>query len=263
MIRFDERYFLHLETYRSSVSMLARQERMLALLNPLPGQRILDLGCGGGGFCRLLAPLVSPGGRVTGVDLSPDAISLANRLSAGAGLGGLSFELGDGHALRYADASFDVAACVSVLGFCQDPSRVLAELRRVLVPEGRLLLVQADEEARRYSGVDGELGRRVRRTIATRSRDPQIGQRLVPLFDEGGFHVLQEEVLTGVERHYSPGAAGYTLAHALRDYLLESGAVSAVEYDRWLAELAASAQQGSYGYHTTTFVYLAQVRAGA
>ena len=70
-------------------------------------------------------------------------------------------------------------------------------------------------------------------------------------------------MLTGVERHYCPGAAGHTLAHALHDYLLESGAVSAVEYDRWLAELAASAQEGSCGYRTTTFVYLAQVRAGA
>jgi ubiquinone/menaquinone biosynthesis C-methylase UbiE len=262
MIRFDERYLLYLDTYRQSTHSLAKRERCLAMLNPMPGQRILDLGCGSGGFCRLLAPLVSPGGRVVGVDLAPDAVALATRLSAKDGPETLAFELGDGHDLRFADGSFDAATCISVLGFCRDPGRVLAELRRVLRPGGRLLLAHADEEARRYNGSDGELGRRVRRAIAARGWDFRIGQRLAPLLDEGGFHVLQEEVLTGVERHFSPGAAGHTLAHALREYLLESRAVSASEYGRWLAELAAAARAGSYGYFTTTFAYLVQVRTG-
>jgi ubiquinone/menaquinone biosynthesis C-methylase UbiE len=263
MIRFDEQYLTHLATYRQSASVLSRRERYLALLNPLPGERILDLGCGSGGFCRVLAPLVSPGGRVIGVDLSHDAVTLATRLSANAGPGNLAFELGDGHDLRFADGAFDAATCISVLGFCRDPGRVLAELRRALRPGGRLLLVNADEEARRYSGSEGELGRRVRQAIAARGRDPRIGQRLVPLLKGSGFHILKEEVLSDVERHFSPGAAGHTMAHAMRDYLLESGAVSAEEYERWLAELAASAQEGSYGYSMTTFVYLAQVRTGA
>jgi hypothetical protein len=70
-------------------------------------------------------------------------------------------------------------------------------------------------------------------------------------------------VLADVERHYSPGAAGHTLAHALRAYLLESGAVSAGEYARWLAELAASAREGSYAYSTTTYAFLAETRTGA
>jgi len=262
MIRFDEQYLLHLETYRHSASALSRRERYLAMLNPLPGQRILDLGCGSGGFCRVLAPLVSPGGRVIGVDLSHDAVALANKLSANAEQGNLAFELGDGHDLRFADGSFDAVTCLGVLGFCQDPGRVLAELRRALRQDGRLLLVNADEEARRYSGSNGALGRRVRQAIAARGRDPHIGQRLVHLLKDGGFHILREEVLSGVERHFSPGAAGHTLAHALRDYLMESGAVSAEEYERWLAELAASAQEGSYGYSTTTYAYLAQVRTG-
>lgn len=151
MIRFDEQYLLQLETYRQSASELAKREQYLALLNPLPGQRILDLGCGGGGFCRVLAGLVSPGGRVVGVDLSPEAVTLASRLSASAEPGTLAFEQGDGHDLRFTDGSFDAAACISVLGFCQDPGRVLSELRRALCRGGRLLLVNSDEETRRYS----------------------------------------------------------------------------------------------------------------
>jgi arsenite methyltransferase len=258
MIRFDEAYLSQLEIYHQSASALARRERYLALLNPLPGQRILDLGCGGGGFSRVLAPLVSPGGRVIGVDLSRDAVTLAARLSTGVEPGPLAFEQGDGHDLRFADGTFDAVSCISVLGFCRDPGRVLLELRRVLRKGGWLLLAESDERTRRYSGSEGELSERVNRAIASRGHDPRISDRLMRLLQESDFRVLEEEVLAGVERHYSPGAAGYTLAHALRDYLLESGAVSADEYERWLVELAASAQEGSYGYSTTAYAFLAE-----
>lgn len=102
------------------------------------------------------------------------------------------------------------------------------------------------------------MSRRVTQAIGNRGHDRRIGQRLGTLLDGGSFHILQQVVLDGVERHYSPGAAGYTQAHAMREYLIESGAVSAHEYERWLEELAASAREGSYGYSVTTFAYLAE-----
>jgi arsenite methyltransferase len=256
MIQFDEAYLSQLERYGQSASALTRRERYLALLNPLPGQRILDLGCGSGDLSRVLAPLVAPL-VAPGGDLSQDAVALATRLSAGIEPEALSFERGDGHALRFADGAFDAAACIDVLGFCRDPGHVLSELRRVLQEGGLLLLAESDERMHRYSGSDGELSERVNHAIAARGCDPGIAERLMGMLQESGYRVLEEEVLAGVERHYSPGAAGYTLAHALRDYLLGSGAVSPDEYERWLAELVASAQAGSYGYRTTTYAFLA------
>jgi ubiquinone/menaquinone biosynthesis C-methylase UbiE len=257
MIRFDEQYLLHLETYRQSVSELAKRERYLALLNPLPGERILDLGCGGE-----LAGLVSPGGRVIGVDLAPAAVTLATRSSTNVQPGTLAFEQGDGHDLQFAGDSFDAAACISVLGFCRDPGRVLSELRRVLRPGGRLLLANAAQEARRYSGQNGELGRRIRGAMTNYGSDPGINQRLSHLLESSGLRTVQKETLNSLERHYKPGAAGHTLAHILRRYLIDSSAVSAGEYERWLAELAASDREGSYAYSTRTLVYLTQAQTG-
>ena len=66
MIAFDESFLLALEQQRQSASARARQERYLTMLNPLPGERVLDLGCGSGAFCRMLGPLVAPSGRVIG-----------------------------------------------------------------------------------------------------------------------------------------------------------------------------------------------------
>src|SRR5579859_3625518 len=53
--------------------------RIAALSGARPGDRALDIGCGGGYLARLLAAAVTPGGRVTGLDTSAPAISYARR----------------------------------------------------------------------------------------------------------------------------------------------------------------------------------------
>lgn len=255
MSEFGESFLLALEEQRRSAGMLAKQERYLALLDPQPGQQVLDLGSGSGAFCRLLAPLVAPTGRVVGVDRSADAVAVARRLADGRAPGLLSFERADGHALPYPDGAFDTATCISVLAFCDDPARVLGELRRVLRPGGRLLVANSDEDTRIYNSRDRELGRQVLRAIADRARDPWIGRRLLGMLTHAGLQVAHEAVTTGIEREFAPGVAGYIFAHAWREQILQSG-IAPEEYERWLADLAACARDGSYCYSATTYTYL-------
>jgi SAM-dependent methyltransferase len=190
---------------------------------------------------------------VVGVDVEPDAITVAKRLSANGSRGVLAFEVADAHHLPFDDGTFDAAICISVLAFCQDPLRVLAETRRVLRPGGRLLLVNSDEDARIYNGHDRELGRRVMRAIADRACDPWIGRRLAGLLTAARFTIAGEEVLADVERDYGPERSGYLLAHALHAHLLGPGGLTAEEYESWLADLQACHQEGSYCYSVTTF----------
>jgi ubiquinone/menaquinone biosynthesis C-methylase UbiE len=258
MIEFDEPLLLALEEQRTSASARAKGERYLALLHVRPGQRVLDLGCGGGWLCRALAPRVAPGGQVTGVDLSPEAVDLAARLSADVEPDLLAFACADGHQLPFAESSFDAAACISVLAFCEDPGRVLAEVRRVLRPGGRLVVASADEDTRLYNGHDRDLGRRIIRAIADRGHDPWLGRRLAYLIHSAGFRVLEDAVLVDVERRFSPGTSGYGLAHMCGNYLLTRAGISATDYDRWLADLRACEWEGSYCYGVTTYAYLAE-----
>jgi SAM-dependent methyltransferase len=195
---------------------------------------------------------------VSGVDLAPAALVLAARLSDGAAPGVLAFESADGHALPFDDGAFDAAACVGVLAFCDDPRRVLAELRRVLRPGGRLLAASSDEDTRVYNGHDRALGRRVLRALADRGRDPWLGRRLAHLLEGAGFRLREEAVGAEVERHFRPGTSGYILAHACRDYLLTRGGVAAADYARWLADLRACEWEGAYSYGVTTYAYLAE-----
>jgi SAM-dependent methyltransferase len=257
MVEFTEPVLLALESRRHSATAVAKRHRYQDLLRAEPGDRILDVGCGSGGFCRALAPLVAPDGRVVGVDCSPAAVDLATRLSAAEDPSLLEFTCADAEALPFADGSFDAAVCISVLEFCQRPDRALAEMRRVMRPGGRVLVANSDEDTRVYNGRDRELGRRLARAIADRGRDPWLGRRLAPLLTAAGFRLEQETVLVDLEREYAPGTSGYTLAHLLRDYLVSEAGVPAPEYARWLEDLDACARDGTYCYSVVTYACLA------
>src|SRR5215212_2190820 len=256
-MEFTEPVLLELESRRRSATAVAKRDRFMDLLQPVPGERILDIGCGGGAFCRQIAPLVAPGGSVFGIDNALAAIDVALRLSALEDRSLMSFTQADGHDLPFSDASFDAAVCISVLGFCQNPGQVLAEARRVLRPGGRFLAVNSDEDTRVYNGHDQELGRRIARAIADRSLDPWLGRRLAPMLTAAGFQLEQEMALADLEREYAAETSGYALAHFVRDYLLQTAGIPLVDYERWLADLAACAVDGSYCYSVVTYACLA------
>jgi len=102
-----------------------------------PSGEVLEVGSGPG---RLAVRLVrsTPGLNVTGLDLSPEMVDLANRRAAEAGLLGerVRFEVGDVGALPHADLSFDGVVSTLSLHHWPDPARGLAEIHRVLKPGG-------------------------------------------------------------------------------------------------------------------------------
>lgn len=108
---------------------------VLDLLGHVTGRRILDAGCGSG---PLLADLTERGASVAGFDASHAMIGLARkRLGDEADLKVADLT----QPLPYAAEAFDDALAVLVLHYLEDWSRPLAELRRVLKPGGRLVVV--------------------------------------------------------------------------------------------------------------------------
>jgi ubiquinone/menaquinone biosynthesis C-methylase UbiE len=261
MFEFTESVLLAIEERRHSASATAKRARFLDLLGVRRGEQILDVGCGSGSYCRELAPAVAPDGHVTGIDPAPAAVELANRLSVLDDASLLTFRAGDGHDLPFADATFDAALCINVLEYCDDPVRVLGEIRRVLRPGSRLLVANADEDTRVFNGHDRELGRRISRAVADRGADPWVGRRLASMLTAAGFRLDQEAVLVDVEREYAPGTSGYIQAHLWRDYLIQSAGIPAGDYERWLDDLEGRAREGSYCYSVVTYAYLARPEA--
>ena len=113
-------------------------ERVVDVLVLVRGARVLDVACGTGVFARLAAHVVGPTGRVIGLDPSHAAVEASRHIDTSSVV---HWQEWTGDSLPFDDASFDVAVCQHALHRCGDPVPVLEDVRRVLVPGGRLGVV--------------------------------------------------------------------------------------------------------------------------
>ena len=104
-----------------------------------PGERVLDVACGTGLITRLASERVGANGAVTGVDIAPDMIDVAKRVPAPNGTA-IQWRVADAAALPIADASVDVVLCQMGLMFMENRVAAIAEMARVLVPMGRVVI---------------------------------------------------------------------------------------------------------------------------
>ena len=110
----------------------------LAVADLRPGERVLDLGSGGGVDVLLSARRVGPRGHAYGVDMTDEMLDLARRNAAAAGVTNVEFRKGTIEAVPLPDASVDVVISNCVVNLSTDKRAVLAEAYRVLRPGGRV-----------------------------------------------------------------------------------------------------------------------------
>lgn len=122
------------ETFERGGGAVTRQ--LLALAEPGPGDRVLDVGSGCGEPALSAARAVGPSGQVLGVDVSPGMVSLARRCAAD--LPQLRFEVADLADLDLPEQSFDVVLSRWSLMFLPERAAALRALHDLLVPGGRL-----------------------------------------------------------------------------------------------------------------------------
>jgi ubiquinone/menaquinone biosynthesis C-methylase UbiE len=127
---------------RTAERIAARQDARAASLGaevrdfvrPRGDERALDVGTGAGALAFALAPLVR---EVVGLDPVPELLELARQRA----LPNTEFVEGDGAALPFPDASFDLAATHRTLHHVAEPERVVTELARATRAGGRVLVV--------------------------------------------------------------------------------------------------------------------------
>ncbi len=101
------------------------------------GGSALDVACGSGKLAARLARIAGQGGRVVGLDFSPQMLEVARRDHPG-----IDFVEGDALALPFDDASFDASTIAFGLRNLADPVRGLREMLRVVRPGGRAVVLE-------------------------------------------------------------------------------------------------------------------------
>jgi SAM-dependent methyltransferase len=102
------------------------------------GERVLDLGSGGGIDVLLSAKRVGPGGRAIGLDMTDEMLALAQRNAAEAGATNVEFLKGHIEAIPLPAESIDVVISNCVVNLAADKPAVFREIARVLRPGGRI-----------------------------------------------------------------------------------------------------------------------------
>lgn len=157
----------------------------LDLADLRPGERVLDVGCGTGTLAIEARGRVGSDGTVTGIDAAEEMI-LRAREKADAADVDVAFETAPAEALPFADGSFDVVLTSLFLHHLPDDLQPQAfrEMRRVLVPGGRLLVVD-------FRPPRGRVGRALTSLILShRMADCDI-RNAVPLAEAAGFVDLE------------------------------------------------------------------------
>lgn len=113
--------------------------RVLEAAEPVPGDRVLDVACGTGVLARAAADRVGPEGEVVGLDMNPGMLAVAEDLAPD-----LKWRQGTAEEIPFRDQSFDVVTCQLSLMLFEDEQAAIAEMRRVLKSDGRLVLTVFD-----------------------------------------------------------------------------------------------------------------------
>ena len=256
------------------VAAWPKRERLTESVSPFvlaaaglrAGQRVCDIGCGGGGLTIALGKEVGPDGEVVGYDISAALLELARGRAREAGASNVRFVEADIQVSALDGAAFDVAVSQFGVMFFDEPTAAFAAIRRLLVPGGRLVFAcwQGVERNPWHTGT-------ALRPFVPPPRTPEPGKSPVGPFalgdDEYVRELLEAAGYLGIEgiAHTTTvrGPASAVVDHDLLDFMgvaPERRDEAIAVLDRHLAQFAVDGDTGgdSYDYPLAFMVYEAR-----
>ena len=257
-LEFDTDAARRVERTYATPDVVGQRARTLALLDPRPGERVLDVGSGPGYLAASIADLVGPTGAVHGLDPSPSMNELARRRLDGRPWA--SVDEGDALRLPYPDAMFDAAVSTQVYEYVADIPAAFAELRRVLRPGGRVLVLDTDWDSVVWNVADRKLHDRVLTAWEEHLAHPRLPRVLGRLLGAAGLEVTGWHVIPLLNPELHEDTYSAQTMTLIADFVMGRQGLTAADADAWLADLRARAADGEYFFGINRYCVLARAR---
>jgi ubiquinone/menaquinone biosynthesis C-methylase UbiE len=248
-----------LEERSHSPDMGEVNQKLCELVAPRHGEYILEVGSGSGVLCRKLTPFVLPMGVIIGIDISCDMSIRAREYALETGN---SHRVDFGNAavesLPFPDNSFDRALAARVLLHVSDPIQAIRELKRVVKPAGRVVVMDWDYDTVTVDSPDREMTRKILHWRNDHhGGNNWSGRQLWRQMNEAGLHDITVHpcVLVAYDESYGLTQSLWRAAQVA----CEGGAITEKEKDEWINELKTRIQLGTFFASIVYFIVLGNV----
>lgn len=240
----------YLDTVAAHPEMQRVRTAAFEIFAPGEGESLLDAGCGLGEVARQLGARVRASGSVAAVDLSEQAVAVAQSRDAG---DVVTYAVGDVTALDFPDGSFDGVRCERVLQHVPNPDLAVKELARVTRPGGRVCVIDADWSS---SAGDGfEYLNEAIDAFFSDGQDSAVGRVVRSRMVRAGLR--EASALPVTLRFTSPADAGVVAPFFNRAVMRDR--LPTKLFDQFFASVDQSANRGDFLFAFTMWVCLGRV----
>jgi arsenite methyltransferase len=223
--------------------MVVRRSAVLEALNLRTGEKVLELGCGGGFYAYEAGQFVGSTGHVTAIDISADQIGAARERCVE--LSWVECQIANATDLRLASATLDAVYGVQVLEYVTDLDKALQEVQRVLRPGGRFINLATNWSSLVWHSKNPERMRRLLGAFSAHAPFPDLPSILAAALRRAGLQPLRQRAVPILNLSYNDNCFSRWLAKIIARDAVNRG-VTADDAQAWLAEFAFLEEQGEY-----------------
>lgn len=240
-----------INAFNSTDDILIQNNYLLKLLEVKKGESLLDIGCSLGCLCKMMADLVGPTGRVTGVDISKLIISLAEESNP---YQWLSFSQGDAMNLDIKDLKIDALSCVQLAEYLPDADSFISNAFRILKNKGRAIIVTTDWKSLEWSDWPKENTQK----WESHCYDPKLHSTLEKKLIKAGFRSVYFKKYQIFNSEYLPTTYSYWLSSVVLEYMTVKKYFSKDDGKEWIEKLIYSNESGKYHFSVNRYIFLAK-----
>lgn len=254
-LRFDAELSRQVEAVYTTPDVIEQRRAVRAALALRPGDRVLDVGVGPGLLAAEMAGEVGPDGRICGIDISESMLGIARTRSDVPGGPSVELELASVDRIPYPAESFDVVVSTQVFEYVDDVAGALLEVRRVLRPAGRVVLLDTDWDSVVWRSSDDARMARVLSAFEDHLADPHLPRTLADVLVKTGFTPTHEQVVPILNTGYDHRTYSGGLIDIVADFVPGHRDVTAAEAQAWADDLRGLGD--SYFFSLNRYLFVA------